>query len=113
MYRSGEVPPPGDRQIMQQVRQAGAFGGGMGGGGGGGGGGRGSGRRLGGSEFQFGGEDIVFALKNGAPTPTYVPTRLNDLDYSEVVDRVSDKESGLVLASGRPVAVPQEVKKRL
>jgi HlyD family secretion protein len=106
-FRNREELTPDDRQVMQQLRQSGAFGG-MGGGGRGGVGGR----RLGGSEFQFGGEYIVFALRNGAPTPTYIRTGLTDLDYSEVVNGLAEKDSVLVLPSASLVQSQQEMKNR-
>ncbi|PYP42964.1 MAG: hypothetical protein DMD43_00895 [Gemmatimonadetes bacterium] len=110
-FRNREELTSADRQIMQQLRQGGAFGGGMGGGGGNGGRGFG-GRRAGGSEFQFGGEYIVFALRNGAPTPTYIRTGLTDLDFSEVVNGLSEKDSVLVLPSASLVQSQQEMKNR-
>ncbi len=37
------------------------------------------------SRFQFGGDFIVFALRDGVPTPIPVRTGLTDLDYHEVL----------------------------
>ncbi|HET9275683.1 MAG TPA: efflux RND transporter periplasmic adaptor subunit, partial [Gemmatimonadales bacterium] len=53
----------------------------------GGGAGRngGAGRTRSTNDFQFGGNYIVFVLRNGQPLPVYVRTGLTDLDYSEVV----------------------------
>lgn len=114
-FRSREDLTPADRAVMQQLRASGAFGGGMGGGGGGGGGGgRGGfgGRRLGGNNFQFGGEYIVFVSRPGGPTPIYIRTGLTDLDYSEVVNGLSEKDSVLVLPSASLVQSQQEMKNR-
>jgi HlyD family secretion protein len=109
-FRNREELSPADRQIMMQLRQSGALGG-MGGGGRGAGGGSG-GRRPGGSEFQFGGQYIVFVTRNGEPTPVYIRTGLTDLDYSEVVSGLTEKDSVLVLPSASLVQSQQEMKSR-
>jgi HlyD family secretion protein len=48
---------------------------------------------------QPGGRYIVFVLRNGTPVPVYVRTGLTDLDYSEVVEGLSESDSVLVLPS--------------
>ncbi|MFZ5625109.1 MAG: efflux RND transporter periplasmic adaptor subunit [Gemmatimonadota bacterium] len=99
-FRSGEQPTPAERQIMLKLRQAA---------------GRGNGMRRGqhgSSNFQFGGNYIVFVLRNGKPTPVKVRTGLTDLDYSEVVAGLTDKDSVLVLPSASLVQSQQELKNR-
>ena len=115
-FRNREQLTPDDQAVMQKLRDSGAFGG-MGGGGGngagGGGGGRGGfGGRRGGSDFQFGGEYIVFALRAGKPTPVFIRTGLTDLDYSEVVSGLTASDSVLVLPSASLVQSQQEAKNR-
>ncbi len=79
----------------------------------GGGGGFGGGRqRNGGSDFQFGGDYIVFVTRSGGPTPVYIRTGLTDLDYSEVVRGLSEKDSVMVLPSASLVQSQQDMKNR-
>jgi HlyD family secretion protein len=119
-FRSREQLTPEEQAVMQQLRESGAFGG-MGGGGGGAAGGRGfgggnggfaGGRQRGGSDFQFGGEYIVFALRNSKPTPVYIQTGLTDLDYSEVRSGLSATDSVVILPSASLVQSQQEAKNR-
>ena len=113
-FRSREQMTPADQAVMQKLRESGAFGG-MGGGGGGGGGGRGgfgAGRQRGGSDFQFGGDYIVFVRRNDEPTPVYIRTGLTDLDYSEVVNGLTPQDSVLVLPSASLVQSQAEAKNR-
>jgi HlyD family secretion protein len=99
-----------DRALMQQLRAVGVFRRPGGGGGGGGGGGRGgSARELPGNSYLFGGNYIVFALRNGKPTPVPVKTGLTDLDYSEIVGGLTDKDTVLVLPSASLVAQQQQM----
>jgi len=117
-FRNREQLSSADQAVMQKLRESGAFGGmGAGGGGGGGrggfgGGGGGFGRQRGGSDFQFGGDYIVFVRRNNEPTPVYIRTGLTDLDYSEVVNGLSDKDSVLVLPSASLVQSQNEAKSR-
>ncbi|HLB54256.1 MAG TPA: hypothetical protein VJK71_04060, partial [Gemmatimonadales bacterium] len=66
----------------------------------------------GGSDFQFGGDYIVFVMRNGQPIPTYIRTGLTDLDYSEVVTGLSETDSVLVLPSASLVQSQQEARTR-
>ncbi|MEN8144982.1 MAG: efflux RND transporter periplasmic adaptor subunit [Gemmatimonadota bacterium] len=119
-----------DRAIMQQIR--GSLGGGQGGGrrpGGGGGGQRGGGQRAGGggggddggqrtrrpatSAADFGGEYVVFVVREGQPTATRVVTGLTDLDYSEVISGVSGADSVLVLPSSSLIQSQQSFQERV
>jgi HlyD family secretion protein len=93
--------------IMQAFR---AGGGGRGFGGGGMGGRRAGG---GGTDFQFGGNYIVFVRRNGDPVPMYIRTGLTDLDYSEVVSGLTAQDSVLVLPSASLVQQQAEAKTRM
>jgi hypothetical protein len=50
--------------------------------------------------------------RNNEPTPVYIRTGLTDLDYSEVVNGLSDKDSVLVLPSASLVQSQNEAKSR-
>ncbi len=112
--RSGgfETLTPEDRQVLQQFRQAG--GGGRQGGGnframaGGQGGGTGGNGARGGNDYLFGGNYIVFVLRQGKPTPMPVRTGLTDLDYSEVMSGLTEADTVLILPSASLVAQQQE-----
>lgn len=115
-FRSRAELSAADQAIMQKLRESGAFGGmgggrGMGGGGFGGAGGFGN-RPRGGSDYQFGGDYIVFVLKKSEPTPIYIRTGLTDLDYSEVVYGLTERDSVLILPSASLVQSQQEAKTR-
>ncbi len=93
------------------TRVTGALGGGRGGFGGPGGGNRRP--RTQNNDFQFGGDYIVFALRNGKPTPVHVRTGLTDLDWSEVTSGLTESDSVLVLPSASLVQQQQEYKERI
>ncbi len=100
-----------DRQVMQQLRQAGG-GGRQGGGGfrmvvGGSSGGVGNGAR-GANDYLLGGNYIVFVLRKGKPQPVPIRTGLTDLDYSEVVSGLGDADTVLILPSASLIAQQQE-----
>ncbi|MGD2216103.1 MAG: efflux RND transporter periplasmic adaptor subunit [Gemmatimonadales bacterium] len=93
-----------DRALMRQLREAG--GGGPGGFGG---------RRQETSATDaalMGGSYIVFAMRNGVPTPVPVSTGLTDLDYSEVISGLSEGDTVLVLPSASLLASQQEWQER-
>ncbi|MBI4503131.1 MAG: efflux RND transporter periplasmic adaptor subunit [Gemmatimonadetes bacterium] len=109
-----------DRQLMQRFRQA------SGGGAGGGGGFRVMGgaeqgapsgntrldrsqRRQQQANLAFGGSYIVFVTRNGKPTAVTVRTGLTDLDYSEVVSGLTEKDSVLILPSASLVQAQQQM----
>lgn len=104
----GETLTPQEEQIMRQVQAR------MGAGGNRQAGGR---RALGGgasgNDFQFGGNYIVFVLRDGKPTPVVVRTGLTDLDYSEVISGLGADDSVLVLPSASLVQQQQEFKNRV
>jgi HlyD family secretion protein len=56
---------------------------------------------------------IVFAKRNGKPTPVWVRTGLTDMDYSEVLDGLTASDSVLVLPSASLVQSQQDVKERV
>jgi HlyD family secretion protein len=83
-----------------------------------GGGGHGGGRSGGGSGGQaraaaFGGSYIVFALRQGTPTPLEIQTGLTDLDNIEIVRGLSETDTVLVLPSASLVSGQQEFKDRV
>jgi HlyD family secretion protein len=89
------------RQVFSQMRGAG--------GGGGGAGGAGGARRT----NEVGGRYIVFVLKNGQPTPLQIRTGLTDLDYSEVVSGLTEKDTVLVLPSASLVNAQKQFQQRV
>lgn len=80
---------------------------------GGGGGGGGRPRGNGGSDFQFGGNYIVFVNRGGQPTPVMIRTGLTDLDYSEIVSGIGANDSVLVLPSASLVQSQEEFRTRI
>ncbi len=97
--RSGERPSPEERQILRRIRQAT---------GGGAGPVPGRAARFGRGQRRvetraassvFGGNYIVFTLQDGVPVAKNVRVGLTDLDYSEVIEGVSESDSVLLLPS--------------
>jgi HlyD family secretion protein len=71
-------------------------------------------RRFGeGHAYQFGGSYIVFVLRNGQPAPLRVRTGLTDMDYSEVVSGLSEKDTVLLLPSASLVQQQAEMRDRM
>ena len=103
----GETLTAAEQQTLQQVQR------GMGGGGNGGGGGRPRGGAASSASFEFGGNYIVFVLRDGKPTPVMVRTGLTDLDYSEVVTGLGPNDSVLVLPSASLVQQQEEFRNRM
>ncbi|MBM4185947.1 MAG: efflux RND transporter periplasmic adaptor subunit [Gemmatimonadetes bacterium] len=101
---SGGTLTAQEQQIMQQLMRN--FGGR---------GGRPGGRPpgAGGSDFQFGGNYIVFVNRDGQPTPVMIRTGLTDLDYSEVVTGLEETDSVLVLPSASLVQQQEEFRTRI
>jgi len=75
------------------------------------GGGPGGGQRRNTSES--GGRYIVFVMRNGQPTPVNVRTGLTDLDYSEVVSGLTEKDTVLVLPSASLVNSQKQFQQRV
>ncbi|MHB1326821.1 MAG: efflux RND transporter periplasmic adaptor subunit [Gemmatimonadales bacterium] len=104
---SGETLTAQEQQVMQQLQRT------FRGGAGGGGGARGGRPSAAGNDFQFGGDYIVFVIRDGRPTPVLVRTGLTDLDYSEVVRGLKAEDSVLVLPSASLVQQQQEQRTRI
>ncbi len=94
-----------DRAVFQRLRQA------TGGGGGRGGGGRR--RATSDNSYLFGGNYIVFAMRDSEPTPIPVRTGLTDLDYSEVISGLSEADTVLILPSASLLASQQQWQERI
>jgi len=101
---SGEQLTPEEQTISTQLMRS--FGRGQGGAGG-------RPRAAGGTDYQFGGNYIVFVLRDGLPMPVHVRTGLTDLDYSEVVSGLQDGDSVVVLPSASLVANQEEWRERI
>ncbi|HET8648393.1 MAG TPA: efflux RND transporter periplasmic adaptor subunit [Gemmatimonadales bacterium] len=106
-FRSGQSPTPAERQILSNIRRL------NGGGRMGGRGGRGRAGGETGTGYEFGGDYIVFVLRNGQPTPVKVRTGLTDLEYAEVVAGLQPSDSVLLLPSASLVQSQQEFKERV
>jgi HlyD family secretion protein len=74
--------------------------------------GAGTGRRTRGSDAA-GGRYIVFAKRNGVPTPVWIRTGLTDLDYSEVLGGLSLGDSVYILPSASLVQSQQDMQRRM
>jgi hypothetical protein len=71
-------------------------------------------RRFGsGSSFQFGGSYIVFVLENGRPTPKRIRTGYTDMDYSEVVSGLTERDTVLLLPSASLVNQQAQMRNRM
>jgi HlyD family secretion protein len=117
--RSGQELTAEERTLMRTVAQqaGGNFGGGGGGGGFGGGGGPPGGFQGGGggafvsgaspaarpaaniSDYQFGGDYWVIALRGNEAVPVAVKTGLTDLEYSEIISGLEPGDKVLLLPS--------------
>jgi HlyD family secretion protein len=76
--------------------------------------GQGARRRFGeGNSYQFGGSYIVFVLRNGKPAPVRVRTGLTDMDYSEVVSGIGEKDTVLLLPSASLIQSQAEMRDRM
>jgi HlyD family secretion protein len=89
----------GERAMLEKMRAAGG----------------GSGRRQQQADDAalFGGNYIVFTMRNGTPTPVPIRTGLTDLDYSEVVSGLTAQDTVLVLPSASLIASQQEFQERV
>jgi HlyD family secretion protein len=72
-----------------------------------------NGRSRRGAPQGMGSRYIVFAKRDGKPTPVWVRTGLTDMDYSEVLDGLTAADSVLVLPSASLVQSQQDVKERV
>jgi HlyD family secretion protein len=107
---SGEPLTPQEQAIATQVRrQFQRAGGGMTGGQG-----DAPRRRFGeGNNYQFGGSYIVFVLRDGKPAPLRVRTGLTDMDFSEVLSGIGEKDTVLLLPSASLVQSQAEMRDRM
>ena len=96
----GETPTDQERAAVRMIFTA--MGGGFMGGGPGGG------RRMGETSSY-----IVFALRNGKPTPVQVRTGLTDLDYIEVLSGLTDQDTVLVLPSAGLLNSQRDMQQRM
>ena len=101
--RSGQTLSPQEQSVMTLLRAQG----------GGAGGGQSQRRRFGaGNNYQFGGSYIVFVRRDGKPVPVRIRTGLTDLDYSEVVSGLTERDTVLLLPSAALVQAQQEMRQR-
>ena len=102
--RNGESLTDEERQLARQMRERRAARGGRLGG-------AGAGRsRL---DTQFGGEYIVFALRDGQPVPLRVRTGVTDLDDTELVAGLTEDDEVLVLPSASLVRAQESFQRRI
>ncbi len=107
-----------ERSIMQRVMgslRGGGGGGGRGGGQGGfgGEGDRGGRRRASTTTFQFGGEYIVFVVRDSLPVAVAIQTGMTDLDYAEVRSGLHADDRVLILPSASLVQNQREFQERM
>jgi HlyD family secretion protein len=101
-FSGGQLTQQEQATVQQLMRSFGA------------GGGNAGGRpRQQGAEYQFGGDYIVFVMRDGQPTPMHVRTGLTDLDYAEVVSGLTDTDSVVILPSASLVASQEEFRNRI
>ncbi|HEY2823983.1 MAG TPA: efflux RND transporter periplasmic adaptor subunit [Gemmatimonadales bacterium] len=136
--RAGRGQPRGssnltddEKTLSTQLREAGVFGrpGGNGGGGRGRGRGGNSGDQSGGdtgdqsgggsdrpmrrnNSYQFGGNYIVFTMRQGKPTAVPIKTGLTNLDFAEVVSGLTANDTVLLLPSASLVASQEQMRQR-
>ena len=105
---SGQEPTPAERALLRQVfagsRSGGGGSSGWGGGSGGGGGNR---RRL-----EDANRYIVFAMRDGRPTPVPIETGLTNLDYIEVTSGLADGDTILLLPSASLLQQQRDFRER-
>ena len=102
-FQSGQRPTAEERALLQKIRGTSGSGGPRGGGGG----------QRSQIDAQMGGQYIVFVLRNGEPRAVNIQTGLTDLDYSEVVTGLTERDSVLVLPSAGLVRSQQEFQDRI
>lgn len=71
------------------------------------------GRMTSGTEDLFGGDYIVFVMRDNQPQPVPVRTGLTDLDYAEVVTGLQEGDSVLILPSASLLASQQQFQERM
>ncbi|MFQ6047104.1 MAG: efflux RND transporter periplasmic adaptor subunit [Gemmatimonadales bacterium] len=70
-------------------------------------------RRTSSTEDFFGGDYIVFVMRDGQPRPVPIRTGLTDLDYSEVIRGLEEGDSVLILPSASLLASQQQFQERI
>ena len=119
--RSGQELTEEEQKLAAEMRRRmaergggrGGFGGGRGGFGRGGGGEGGPGRRSSALDAQFGGDYLVFALRDGEPTALHVRTGITDLDRTEVVFGLAEDDQVLILPSASLVRAQESFQQRI
>ena len=103
--RSGESLTDEEQKLVEQMRSRMGRDGGRGEG-------RGSARRslL---DGQFGGEYLVFALRDGQPVPMRIRTGITDLDYTEVIAGLVEDAEVLILPSASLVRAQESFQRRM
>jgi HlyD family secretion protein len=61
----------------------------------------------------FGGDYIVFTMRDGAVVPVPVRTGLTDLDYSEVLSGLTEADTVLILPSASLLASQEQMRERI
>ena len=118
--RSGQELTEEEQKLATEMRRRmaergggrGGFGGGRGGFGRGGGEG-GPGRRSSALDAQFGGDYLVFALRDGEPTALHVRTGITDLDRTEIVFGLAEDDQVLILPSASLVRAQESFQQRI
>ena len=125
--RSGEELTEEEQKLADDMRRrmaergggrggAGGFGGrGFGGrGGAGGAGGEGAGgRRSSTVDAQFGGDYLVFALRDGEPAALHIRTGITDLDRTEILFGLEEDDEVLILPSASLVRAQESFQQRM
>jgi HlyD family secretion protein len=110
---SGQELSTEERGLLRRVFQGAGAGAASRGPPGGGGGGGGGGASAGGPDARVGGRYIVFVKRPEGPVAVNVRTGLTDLDYSEVLAGLTERDSVLILPSASLVNSQQEFKQRI
>ena len=99
-FRRGERPSADERSLLRRLRQ-------------GNGGGVGDAVNSHNTSAVFGGDYIVFVLRDGAPYAVNVRVGLTDLDYSEVIEGLTESNSVLLLPSADLVQAQDRFRERI
>lgn len=105
--RNGEDLTDEEQQLAEQMRSRMR------------GGGEGRGRRAGGGARrsavagQFGGEHLVFALRDSQPVPLRLRTGITDMDHTEVVAGLAEDAEVLILPSASLVRAQESFQRRM
>ena len=115
--RAGQELTDEEQKLATEMRRrmaerGGGFGGGRGFGARGGGEG-GPGRRTSALDAQFGGDYLVFALRDGEPTALHIRAGITDLDRTEVVFGLQEGDQVLILPSASLVRAQESFQQRI